>query len=142
MLDKGVGETAGAQGRVLIVEDEEALARHIRNHLQRAGYDVRMEHSGKAALLLAAEHWPDLVILDLVLPDISGYEVCIELRRLYRPWNLPVLMLTALNSPKHHLLGFGHGASAYLTKPVASAELVRTVATLLSHNVRGLGAGG
>lgn len=142
MLDKGAGEVKENLGRILIVEDEEALARHLRNHLQRAGYDVRMEHTGKGALLVAAEHWPDLVILDLVLPDISGYEVCTELRRLYRPWNLPVLMLTALNSPKHHLLGFGHGANAYLTKPVASGELVRTVATLLSHNVRGLGAGG
>ena len=142
MVDKGAGETAAVQGRILIVEDEEALARHLRSHLQRAGYEVRMEHTGKSGLLIAAEHWPDLVLLDLVLPDISGYEVCTELRRLYRPWHLPVLMLTALNSPKHRLLGFGHGADAYLTKPVASGELVRTISTLLSHNVRGLGAGG
>jgi two-component system sensor histidine kinase ChiS len=142
MLDKGAGETTATQGRILIVEDEEALARHLGSHLQRAGFEVRMEHTGKAALLIAAEHWPDLVLLDLVLPDISGYEVCTELRRIYRPWHLPVLMLTALNSPKHRLLGFGHGADAYLTKPVSSGELVRTIATLLSHNVRGLGAGG
>ena len=142
MADSEAGKAAQTHGRILIVEDEEALARHLGSHLQRAGYEVRMEHSGKAGLVVAAEHWPDLVLLDLVLPDISGYEVCTELRRLYRPWHLPVLMLTALNSPKHRLLGFGHGADAYLTKPVSSGELLRTVETLLSHNVRGLGAGG
>ena len=141
MADSEAGNAGSIHGRLLIVEDEEALARHLGNHLQRAGYEVRMEHTGKAGLVVAAEHWPDLVLLDLVLPDISGYEVCTELRRLYRPWHLPVLMLTALNSPKHRLLGFGHGADAYLTKPVSSGELLRTVATLLSHNVRGLGAG-
>lgn len=137
-----MGETAQGHGRILIVEDEEALARHLGNHLQRAGFVVRVELSGNAGLLVAAEHWPDLVILDLNLPDISGYEVMSELRRLYRPWRLPVLMLTALDSPKHRLLGFGHGADAYLTKPVTSGELVRTVATLLAQNVRDLGTGG
>jgi DNA-binding response OmpR family regulator len=142
LVDKGAGEAAVPHGRILIVEDEEALARHLKSHLERAGYEVRIEHSGKAGLLAAAEHWPDLVLLDLVLPDISGYEVCTELRRIYRPWHLPVLMLTALNSPKHRLLGFGHGADAYLTKPVPSGELLRTIETLLSHNVRGLGSGG
>jgi len=142
LVDNEAGKAAQTQGRILIVEDEEALARHLGCHLGRAGYEVRMERSGKAGLLLIAEHWPDLVLLDLVLPDISGFEVCTELRRLYRPWHLPVLMLTALNSPKHRLLGFGHGADAYLTKPVSSGELLRTVETLLSHNVRGLSAGG
>jgi len=142
LADSEAGKAAASHGRILIVEDEEALARHLRCHLQRAGYEVRMEHTGKAGLVVVAEHWPDLVLLDLILPDISGYEVCTELRRLYRPWHLPVLMLTALNSPKHRLLGFGHGADAYLTKPVTSGELLRTVETLLSHNVRGLGAGG
>ena len=140
MADKDAGEVPGARGRVLIVEDEEALARHLKIHLEREGFAVRMAHTGKAALLLAAEHWPEIVILDLVLPDISGYEVCRELRRAYHPWILPILMLTALNTPTAQLRGFGHGADAFLTKPVTSRELVRTVTTLLSHKVRGLGA--
>src|SRR5881296_3510204 len=93
----------------------------------------RTEGKGKPAIAVAAEHWPDLVVLDLMLPDMSGYEVCVELRRLYRPWVLPVVMLTALNQPKDKLLGYSHGADAYLTKPVATSELVSTVAEMLSH---------
>jgi len=121
------------RARILVVEDEEALARLVKNHLERAGYEVRTEGKGKPAVAVAAEHWPDLVVLDLMLPDMSGYEVCVELRRLYRPWVLPVVMLTALNQPKDKLLGYSHGADAYLTKPVATSELVSTVAEMLSH---------
>jgi len=122
-----------ARARILVVEDEEALARLVQSHLERAGYEVRTEGKGKSAIAFAAEHWPDLVVLDLMLPDMSGYEVCVELRRLYRPWILPVVMLTALNQPKDKLLGFSHGADAYLTKPAATSELVSTIAEMLSR---------
>jgi len=124
------------RARILVVEDEEALARLLKSHLERAGYEVRTEGKGKAAIGFAAEHWPDLVVLDLMLPDMSGYDVCVELRRLYRPWILPVIMLTALDQPKHKLLGFSHGADVYLTKPVATSELVGTVAEMLSRAER------
>jgi DNA-binding response OmpR family regulator len=126
----------GARPRILIVEDDEALARLVKSHLDRAGYDAHVEHKGKPALLFAAEHRMDLVILDLVLPDLSGYEVCLELRRLYHPWILPIVMLTALNQPKDKLLGFSHGAEAYLMKPVASFELLSTVEAMLSREAR------
>jgi DNA-binding response OmpR family regulator len=119
--------------RILIVEDDEALARLVRSHLERAGYDAHVEHRGRPALVFAAEHRTDLVILDLVLPDLSGYEVCLELRRLYHPWILPVVMLTALNQPKDKLHGFSHGAEAYLVKPVATSELLSTVEDMLSR---------
>jgi DNA-binding response OmpR family regulator len=119
--------------RILIVEDDEALARQLKNHLDRAGYDVHAEHSGKAALLTASEHSMDLVILDLVLPDMSGYDVCLELRRIYHPWILPVVMLTALNQPKDQLLGFSLGAEAYLMKPIAPSELLSTIEVMLSR---------
>lgn len=121
------------RARILVVEDEDALASLIKNHLERAGWEVRTEGRGRPAIAFAVEHWPDLVVLDLMLPDMSGYEVCVELRRLYRPWVLPVVMLTALDRPKDKLLGFSHGADAYLTKPVAASELVSTVAEMLSH---------
>ena len=123
--------------RILIVEDDVALARLVKTHLERAGYEAHVEHEGKAALVFAAEHRADLVILDLVLPDMSGYEVCLELRRLYQPWILPVVMLTALNQPKDKLLGFSHGAEAYLMKPVATSELLSTVEDMLSRVERG-----
>ncbi len=121
----------GSRPRILVVEDEEALTRLLRSHLERAGYDVHVEHKGKPALVFAAEHRTDLVVLDIMLPDMSGYDVCVEMRRLYHPWILPVVMLTALNQPKHQLLGFSHGAHAYLTKPVQTIELLGTIAVML-----------
>lgn len=127
------GPSEGARPRILIVEDDEALARLLKSHLERAGYDAHVEHRGKPALVFAADHRTDLVILDLVLPDLSGYEVCSELRRLYHPWILPVVMLTALSRPKDKLLGFSHGAGVYLTKPVTASELVSTVDAMLSR---------
>jgi len=125
-------KTDEARPRILIVDDDEALAMLVASHLDRAGYDAHVEHKGKPALAFAAEHRTDLVILDLMLPDMSGYEVCLELRRLYRPWILPVVMLTGLNQPKDRLLGFSHGAEAYLMKPVAASELLSAVEAMLS----------
>lgn len=107
------------------------MARLVRSHLERAGYEAHAEHSGKSALVFAADHRIDLVVLDLVLPDLSGYVVCTELRALYHPWILPVVMLTALNQAKDKLLGFSHGAEAYLTKPVAASEFLSTVEAML-----------
>jgi len=130
-------KTAGPRARILIAEDGEALSRLVKTHLDRAGYDAHVENNGRGALLFASEHSTDLVILDLVLPDMSGYEVCVELRRLYHPWILPVMMLTALSQPKDKLLGFSHGAEAYLMKPVATSELLSTVEFMLSRVERG-----
>jgi two-component system sensor histidine kinase ChiS len=126
-------KTDGAHAQILIVEDDEALARLLKGHLERAGYDAHVEHQGKPALAFAAECRMDLVILDLVLPDMSGYDVCSELRRMYQPWVLPVVMLTALGQPKNQLLGFSHGAEAYLTKPVATSEVLSTIEAMLAR---------
>jgi DNA-binding response OmpR family regulator len=123
----------GSKARILVVEDEESLARLLKGHLERAGYDVHVEHRGQQALVFAAEHRTDLIVLDVMLPDMSGYDVCVEARKLYQPWVLPVVMLTALNQPKHQLLGFSHGAHAYLTKPVQTIELLGTVAVMLQR---------
>jgi len=125
--------TDEARPRILIVEDDEALARLVASHLDRAGYDAHVEHKGKPALAFAAEHRTDLVILDLMLPDSSGYEICLELRRLYHPWILPVVMLTGLSHPKDKLLGFSHGAEAYLMKPVPTSELLSAVEAMLGR---------
>jgi two-component system sensor histidine kinase ChiS len=121
--------------KILIVEDDVALARQVQGHLQRAGLDVHVENEGKPGLAFAAEHRIDLVLLDVMLPDMSGYDVCSELRRIYHPWILPVVMMTALGEPKNKLLGFGHGADAYLTKPVATEELIHTVRTMLDRTI-------
>ncbi len=121
--------------QILVVEDEEEMAELLKERLTAAGYAVHTAASGKAGLSSAAEHQPDLVILDLLLPDIHGYEVCKELRKLSNPWVQPILMLTAMSQPIDQLRGFARGADAYLTKPFDSNELLKTVAVLLGESV-------
>jgi DNA-binding response OmpR family regulator len=117
--------------RILIVEDEEPLARYLKRHLESQGFEVHTETHGAKALVFAAEYRPDLAILDLRLPDMSGYDVCRELRRLNRPWKIPILMLTALAEPIDKARGFSSGSDAYLTKPCDYEEVSRAVAALL-----------
>ena len=119
--------------KILVVEDEHGVAGVLRRRLEASGYEVRTEIFGKAALRYAAEHRSDLVILDLMLPDISGLEVSRELRKQYHRWDLPILMLTALVQPSDELRGFASGADAYLTKPYDHTDLLQTVALLLGE---------
>ena len=125
--------TATHRGTILVVEDEEPLARFMQWELEAAGFEVRAERCGKAALTYAAEHRPNLVVLDLRLPDLHGYQVCGELRKLFHPWAVPVVMLTGMARPVDQLRGFAHGADAYLTKPYAPSELVKTITMLLGE---------
>jgi len=118
---------------ILIVEDEEKIATLIAAQLELVGYDVHTEGQGRPALEYAAEHRPDLVVLDLRLPDIDGYTVCKELRRLYHSWTVPVVMVTGLDQPIDQVRGFAHGADAYMTKPFDLGELVEVITTLLDH---------
>ena len=119
--------------RILLVEDEVALANLVKWQLESAGYEAEVETTGKAALASATDQCPDLVILDLRLPDINGYEVCRELRKLHHSWGLPVLMLTAMDKPIDQVRGYAYGADAYLTKPFDPNELLKTVALLLGE---------
>lgn len=117
--------------RILIVEDNEALARGLRLQLEERGFQVHTESLGSKALGFVAEHPVDLVILDVKLPDMSGYDVCKQLRRISQPWMIPVLILTAMKEPVDQLRGFAHGADAYLTKPFEISELLKTISLLL-----------
>ena len=121
------------KARILVVEDDDALAHVTRLLLESKGYSVRTESRGQKALGYAADHPGDLVILDLRLPDMSGYEVCKELRKIQYPWVVPVLILTALHEPVDQLKGFVNGADAYLTKPCEPEELMRTISLLLGE---------
>ena len=120
--------------RILVVEDDAAMARVLVAILASSEYDVHVESSGQAAIGYAAESPVNLVILDLRLPDLSGYEVCQQLRRFTNSWELPILMLTGMDKPVDQLRGFAFGADAYLTKPCDPDDLLRTVATLLGKN--------
>lgn len=123
--------------RILIVEDDCQISRLLARVLEGAGLQVRTVDSGAMAVRDAAEHRPDLVILDLNLPDTSGLNVCKLLRTLYPPSVLPVLIFTGMNQPIDQLRGFAHGADAYLTKPCAMSEVVETVGSLLEQSSRG-----
>lgn len=129
----------GAQ-QILVVEDDPKQAGLLARVLHVAGYEVRTAGSGKTALTCATEAQPDLVILDVGLPDMSGYEVCRRLRHYLHPWTTPILILSGRDKPSDQLRGFAHGADAYLTKPFDVPELLRTIA-LLFGELEGAGAG-
>ena len=121
--------------QILIVEDDWDQARVLQLELEAVGYATMTLGNGNAALSYAAEHQPDLVILDVRLPDIGGYEVCKQLRKLFYRWDVPILMLTGMDKPMDQLRGFAHGADAYLTKPCEYTELLKTVALLLGETI-------
>lgn len=123
--------TEGKRKHILIVDDSLEIGELLKERLMVEGFEVHVETHGSPALLYASEHMPDLAILDLNLPDMSGYDVCRELRRLSRPWTVPVVMLTGMARPSDKLKGFASGSDVYLTKPVDTNDLIRTVAGLL-----------
>jgi len=125
----------GETKRILVVEDEQDVAGLLQARLEANGYEVHVEACGRAALAEARELRPDLVILDLMLPDMDGYTVSAELRAMYRAWTLPILMLTARDKLRDKLRGYCAGADAYLTKPYDAGELLGAVARLLHHEV-------
>ncbi len=128
--------SATYQKRLLIVEDDEPLAEMLKEKLVSEGFEASTVSSGAQAISFAAGHPLDLVILDLRLPDISGYEVAKQIRKAYHPWVLPILMLTGMDKPIDQLRGFAHGADAYLTKPYEPEELIRTINLLLGETAR------
>ena len=113
---------------VLLVEDERKLRDLVRSYLERAGFTVLSTGSGAEALTLAASGSPDLVVLDLGLPDIPGETVARELRA---TGGVPVLMLTAKSSEEDRIRGLELGADDYVTKPFSPRELVLRVQAIL-----------
>ncbi|MDT0433216.1 MULTISPECIES: response regulator transcription factor [Streptomyces] len=118
----------GAPARVLVVDDDPTVAEVVAGYLERAGHDVDRAADGPAALGLAAAHWPDLVVLDLMLPGMDGLDVC---RRLRRQGAVPVIMLTARGDEDDRILGLEVGADDYVTKPFSPRELVLRVESVL-----------
>jgi DNA-binding response OmpR family regulator len=116
------------QPRVLVVEDERTIADAIAARLHAEGFAVEQVHDGLTALERAAAWAPDLVVLDVMLPGLDGYEVC---RRLQTEQPVPVLMLTARDDETDLLVGLGIGADDYMTKPFSMRELVARIRVLL-----------
>jgi two-component system phosphate regulon response regulator PhoB len=117
--------------RILIVEDEEALTLLLRYNLEAAGYDVESAGRGDDADLRLREAIPDLVILDWMLPDISGIELCRRLRSRPESRQLPIVMLTARGEESDRVRGLSTGADDYIVKPFSVPELLARVAALL-----------
>ena len=113
---------------VLVVDDEEAIAEAVRARLESEGFTVFVAGDGPGAIRLHAEHRPDLVVLDLMLPGMDGLEVCKEIQRV--AWT-PVLMLTAKTEETDKVAGFAVGADDYLTKPFSLRELAARVKAIL-----------
>ena len=124
----GMGEQT-----ILVVEDEEAIAEAVKARLQSEGYRVVVAGDGPQAIELHAEHHPDLVVLDLMLPGMDGLDVCQEIQR--RGWT-PVLMLTARTEEADKVAGFAVGADDYLTKPFSLRELAARVRAILRRMER------
>jgi two-component system alkaline phosphatase synthesis response regulator PhoP len=120
--------------RVLVVEDDDSMARALTDGFQYEGYDVVLARDGAAGLRLATESHPDVVILDVMLPKMSGLDVCKQLRA--DGSRVPILMLTARGQEIDKVLGLKLGADDYVTKPFGFLELVARVEALL-RRVRG-----
>ncbi|MFC5241420.1 response regulator transcription factor [Streptomyces atrovirens] len=119
---------AEAGARVLVVDDDPTVAEIVTGYLDRAGYVVDRAGDGPDALARAAAHWPDLVVLDLMLPGMDGLEVC---RRMRGRGPVPVIMLTARGDEDDRILGLEVGADDYVTKPFSPRELVLRVESVL-----------
>ena len=117
-----------ANTSVLVVEDESSIASFVALYLKNAGYQVSTAATGSDALSHVAASPPSLVILDLMLPDIDGIEVC---RRIRKSSDLPILMLTARDEDVDKIIGLEVGADDYLTKPFNPRELVARVKSIL-----------
>jgi two-component system alkaline phosphatase synthesis response regulator PhoP len=120
--------------KILVVEDDEAILLGIEENLKFAGYQVLIAKNGTTALKTAIESKPDLILLDLMLPGMSGYEVCRDLRG--RGKNMPIVMLTARQDEFDKVHGFEVGADDYVTKPFSINELLARIRAILLRGRR------
>lgn len=119
--------------KILVVEDSPDYRELLCNFLENAGYSVIAAKDGAQAMDLVGQERPDLILLDLMLPKIGGYEVCERIRAIY---DVPVIMLTALGSEAHQLRGYGLKIDEFITKPVSMPLLVQKVEAVLRRTRR------
>lgn len=112
---------------VLVVEDEEAILTLLRYNLEKEGFKVHTAMDGEEALIQVQEYKPDLVVLDWMLPNVTGVEVCKSLRRNTETKNIPIIMLSARGEEADRVQGLDSGADDYLTKPFSPSELIARI---------------
>ena len=126
------------QPYILVMEDEDALATLLQYNLEKEGYDVVVAADGEEGLVQVDERQPDLVLLDWMLPKVSGIEVCRRLRGRPETRNLPIIMLTARGEESDRVRGLDTGADDYLTKPFSMVELIARIRAVLRRIRPGL----
>ena len=119
--------------RILVVDDSPFIHELVRDILSDAGYDVERAMNGHEAMVSIGQNPPDLVLLDIIMPEMSGYQVCRLIRSDKRLMNLPVVMMTAKDTQKDRFWGLEVGADAYITKPIEQDELLSTISELLEE---------
>ncbi len=118
-------------GRVLLVEDEQDVAELIRYNLTKEGYDVILSGNGNEALRLAREHRPDVLLLDIMVPQLNGWEVCRRIKKDSELAAIPVIMVSGRVEEGDKVLGFEVGADDYVTKPFSPRELIARIRAVL-----------
>src|SRR5438128_11751497 len=132
--ENGGGPAIARARRILLAEDEKDVAELIRYTLTKEGYDVTLVTNGAEALRQTREIRPDLVLLDLMIPQLNGWEVCRRLKQDPATRAIPVIMVTARVEEGDKVLGFEMGADDYVTKPFSTRELVARVRAVLRRS--------
>ena len=123
--------------KILIVDDDSQITTLIEFILKKEGYLTVVAHSGQEGIKLISQENPDLMILDLMMPEMDGYQVCSVIKSDEQTRNLPILMLTALGSGKDFEKGLESGANWYITKPFESQHLLKRVRYLINLSKKG-----
>ena len=126
------------QPYVLVMEDEDALATLLQYNLEKEGYEITLAGDGEEGLVQIDERQPDLILLDWMLPKVSGIEVCRRIRGKAETRNLPIIMLTARGEETDRVRGLDTGADDYLTKPFSMTELIARIRAVLRRIRPGL----
>ena len=125
-----------ANSRIAIVEDEEDIREILEYSLSREGFAVETANDGASGLAMVQKSLPDLVLLDLMLPDIDGLEICRQLKNAEETRDVAIIMVTAKGEESDIVLGLGLGADDYVPKPFSSKELIARVRSVLRRNQR------
>lgn len=120
--------------KILIIEDEQDIVRLLMHYLQKEGYNLQTASDGVSGLQLARKEIPHLIILDLMLPEMEGLEICKRLRMDHKTSTIPIIMLTAKGEESDKIVGLELGADDYVTKPFSPKELVARVKALLRRS--------
>lgn len=127
---------AAAKGRILLVDDDSSILKVYRKRLEIAGYDVVTARDGEEALAKMRGARPDLVVLDIMLPKLNGYEVCTRLKQAPATKQIPIVMFTAKDRPQEHVAGLMVGADAYLSKTCEAETLLEQIERLLGGEAK------